>query len=265
VRTASTISLVIAVLLVGCQESGTELALDSDDILDRPARIVEAEVGDSLAGLEVAAVRGANPSPEQVAAASVLVRFPVRAGDTVLAVVRAESSDVDPFAVLRDGEGTISLSADMQVILPALDEDDVALVATSPEDGELFLFVTGGEYMQTSGTLGVELLPLPSSIGFDTSLTSGAARAYLDEMRRLDAELAPMIEDGWALEGEDGWVLENNEFDIPLRDRARARQVIGAVNDIRELLFDELAVIHDTSSAAIGASLAILWQAAAGL
>jgi hypothetical protein len=257
----SSIPLSAALLLAsGCLEAAEPLVDPFEDArADGDAvALLDAQPGESLFGLSVEA----SNDPSQ---GMVVVRLHLRAGDSLVAAMRAETSSLNPFLLLRDRDGAIAMS-ERQALLPMALEMDAVVAHTAASDQEVLLFATGGPNFETGGRFRLDLVGLGADPGTDLGVTHAGLRALQRELRRMEPDVIDLLELGVFAERADGLVeiVSAGFTELPLAKRAWARNVEATVNYHRTFLFDEYARSGDAgaSAEAVAAAAAEVWAQA---
>lgn len=216
--------------------------------------VIEADLGASLADLEV---RATGDDRDRL----VLVRIKMNAGDSLVAAMRASSAGLDSYLLLKDRDGETVADRDVQALLPMAAEDDAVVAYTAAVDGPVFLFAAGGPDLQTGGRFDLELVGLSAPPKVDLSITHGGLRAVAAELRAREPVLTDDLARRALIERADGFVEIGAGFaELPLAERAEVRRHESAINELRQVLFEEYARTSDAASAgAVGAAAAEVW------
>jgi len=255
-------SVLVATLLgsFACANAGSPaIEFSQPDSSDSTYRVADLEVGEGVRELEVTAVPNgvSEPSAEQLADATWVFQVNVGPGQRIAAVVRAQSPGVRPFVVIRDHDGAIDVATGRQAMTPQLDDDAAIAVVGSELAQSLIVMVTGGEYMETSGTLALDIVDLAVGAPLESSEPSLTALALTDELRERHGELEVAKSNGFTNEQDTG--LLERAFGVPLEERAAVTELVESVNEIRPQLFDELGSSWVVSPATVGEACAHLW------
>jgi len=207
---------------------------------------IEVALGDSYAiDLETLT------SGEATAANVAVFRFSVQAGQSFAVVMRrADGGSLHAYLSLHDGDGRLTQSQFSQGMVPMAAEEDGLLIHTAQRDGELLLVAADREF-EFTGTCQVDFLLLPNAPPIDMTTTGPGPRAYMEEMRRAEAELMSYHAAGTLEEGPDGLLVADLLATASLAERVQLQRFTKSVNSLRQDYF-EYFVENAVGSSAVG-------------
>lgn len=209
--------------------------------------ILDVELDSSLYDLEVRRDR------------LVVARVHLEAGESMVATMRAQSAGLDSYLLVKTPDNETVDASDLQALLPMALEDDAVVAYTAPTAGEVLVFAAGGAQLDTGGRFHLDVIGLSADPGARLSITHAGLRAVAAQLREREPRLIADLESAVLVERADGLVEIGEGFkDLPLSERAGARQREAAINELRSILFDELAG-DESTAARIGAAAAEVW------
>jgi hypothetical protein len=239
----------VSLVLGGCGDVDPVESASAD--IDERA-IATAELGGSYDFTVEAA-------PDDMARSLVVLRLELRAGEAVVAVARHRAGDpFDAYLTVRSPEGDSPATQYGQAVLPMAGERDAALLHASDADRSVLVFA-GDRELDAATRFQLDLVPVRAA-ALDLTLTTPAARAYTEGLRRDEPRVVAFLATGALVEGSDGYLVAQPK-NAPLAQRAELNGLLASVNDTRRLLFEELARDQGVTPGEAAALCAELWSA----
>jgi hypothetical protein len=198
-------------------------------------------------------------APDDPGRSLAVMRLELRAGDAFVAVARHRVGDpFDAYLTVRGPEGDSPATRYGQAVLPMAAERDAALVYASEADRSVLVFA-GDRELDAATRFQLDLVPVHAA-ALDLTLTTPAARAYAESLRRDEPRVLAFLATGALVEGSDGFLLAQPK-NAPLAQRAELNGLLASVNATRRVLFEELARDQGVAPGEVGALLSELWSA----
>jgi hypothetical protein len=229
---------------------------------------IEAALGETHFDLSVEALpAGVTATKENLVGRLLCLRFHVDAGTPFAATMQQNGDgDLDPYLLLLSSSAKTLASANDQWVLPMGAEADSVLAHTARESDLHFLFACGEDF-DSGGSFRIDLVNLNEPPGADLSLTNPTLRAHNRDLREVEGAVATYLEDLVLSDGADGYLYTDPQgYDLlSLEERGQVNQLVEAVNNHRETLFEECLQANDLPTdaepiAQVGRACAQIWK-----
>ncbi len=241
----------------------TMSACESDSLNEEPGfddkadtgswDIVDISVGDTLTGFSIEKLQTpvANASQADLERSIVLLKLHLLAGQSATVLMRAESTEVDPYLIVKDTDKGLTIGQnDDQAVVASLGLRDALVSVQAATEQDVLIFASGGANLHTGGQFAVSVVA-HNSPGVDLHNSSPTSEIHFGSLRDSEVEIGNWIASGFLSEGNDGMLFENSDAlsALSIRERVDIGRAVDRTNERRLLLVDSIVSRSNNDSA----------------